>query len=62
MKKLSILLICLVTFLGQTVQANDSYFAFDLSKEEGIKLLAGEKNIAIVIWVPGASNRQRQIK
>ncbi len=54
MKILSILIICWVSISFNTVLANDSNFAFDLTKEEGIKLLSGEKNIALLMKASSA--------
>lgn len=46
MRKLLIFIFFLI--FCNTVYANNSNFVFDLSKEEGIKLLTGEKSIALI--------------
>ena len=46
MRKLLIFIFFLI--FCNTAYADNSHFAFDLSKEEGIKLLAGEQSIALL--------------
>ena len=48
MRKLLIFIFFLIIFCN-TARADNGNFAFDLSKEEGIKLLTAEKNIALMM-------------